>query len=156
MSNASEFIHPLRSVSLKVIEDWGMMFADEIPSNEAEFDPKMPLYMSWVDVKGVIDGALSIVAQKNFLSTLARNVLGLDDDEELTEEDMKDAFCEMGNILAGNFFTEAFGNEVVFDIIKPEVNIVDYSELQKIKERRVKFFFIADESSVAVTFSVKG
>lgn len=145
---------PLRIVGTKVLEDWAMMIVDEISPLEAEYNKNEPLFMAWVDVHGVIDGALSMVAQRSFLNVLTHNVLGVDESEELPEKDLHDAFCEMSNIIAGNFFTEAYGKDVVFEIIKPHISVVDFSVLDEIRSRKVKHFFIADGQPVAMTFKI--
>ncbi len=149
-------IHPLKTASLKVLEDWAMMLVDEVNEVSAElFNPEQRVYMSWVSLHGVITGAVSIVAQEQFLKALANNILGSNGDIAPTSEDGKDAFKEMGNVLAGNFLTEAYGEDVVFDLFNPSVTEVPFAEVDKFTQRNIVFAFMADDIPVAVTFSIK-
>jgi CheY-specific phosphatase CheX len=152
VSNAD---HPLRKASLKVLETWGMMIVDEVQSVDASlFDPNEPVFMSWVNLDGAMSGAVSIVAQADFLKTLAVNVLG-DEEASLDGPACQDAFRELGNILAGNFLTEAYGEKAVFDLLHPNVTEVPFSDVEKFTQRNIVFAFLADEKPVAVTFSTK-
>ncbi len=131
-----------------------MMLAEEVTRPEAHFNPSEPLFLSWVEMKGTFEGAVSIISQEAFLRTLAANLLGASEDA-VSSEDEKDAFREMGNVLAGNFLTEAYGTDLAFDVTPPHVNEVPFSELEKVSNRPVSFFFIADELPVVVTFSIR-
>lgn len=146
--------HPLSKASLKVLEDWAMMIVEEVLDATVEvFDANQNFYMSWVKLEGVISGAVSIVAQEPFMRCLAHNLLA-DDENEPTFEDCKDAFKEMSNVLAGNFLTEAYGEDVVFDLISPNVSEVPFEEVERFTKRNIVFTFVADDSPVAITFSI--
>lgn len=148
--------HPLKRVSLKVLEDWGMMLVDEVPDlTPAAFNPNEPVYMSWIELHGSVSGAVSIVAQKDFMCNLAGNLLGALDADDLSDEDWKDSFKEMGNVLAGNFITEAYGKDVVFDLLNPSVSEIPFTDLDRFTQRSVVFGFMADDKPVAMTFSIK-
>lgn len=151
----SDHEHPLKTSSLKVLEDWALMLVDEIPEVSPEiFDKEKPVYMSWINLSGVIDGAVSIVTQENFMKILAGNLLG-NIEEEPHMEDLRDAFKEMGNVLAGNFITEAYGEDVVFDLLNPNVSEISFTDLERFAKRNVVFGFMADDCPVAMTFSIK-
>lgn len=145
--------HPLKDTALKVLEDWGMMLVDQVEPSTTLFELDNPLYMSWINLHGVVSGALSIVAQEGFMKTLANNLLGIEG--EISQDEYRDAFKEMSNVLAGNFITAAYGEDTVFDLINPNVEIIDSKELEKFISRKIVFSFLADEHPVAVTFSLK-
>lgn len=148
--------HPLKTATIKVLEDWAMMLIEDLPLVSVDtFNNEMPIFMSWINLHGNISGAVSIVAQKEFMQTLARNLLGQDPDEPLSEDECTDAFKEMGNVLAGNFITEAYGEEIVFDLIHPNVTEIPQTDLARFTNRNIVFGFMADDSPVAVSFSIK-
>ena len=147
--------HPLLTVTVRVLEDWAMMLPEQVEPEACPFDVTQPIYMAWVDVRGLINGALSIVTQKNFMDALACNLLGREPEEATDQSEEIDALSEMVNVLAGNYFTEAYGEGVVFDLINPNVNQIPPSELARIANRKIKYYFVADDCPVAVTFSVK-
>ena len=143
----------LREVGLRILSDWGMMLVDEPPKGTVIFESAEPLYMAWVNMRGACKGTLSIVAQPKFMETLTRNLLGLEPDAPLTSADRCDAFKELGNVLAGNFFTAAFGEDVVFDLIYPNVVEIDHDEIRSLERRGELHQFLADDTPVAMTFT---
>jgi hypothetical protein len=52
---------------------------------------------------------------------LAVNMLGLDDDVQVSPADQKDALREMLNIICGNLLPALAGDQAVFDIEAPEI-----------------------------------
>ncbi len=148
--------HPLKKVSQRILEDWAMMLVDDAETAEGLFDKSSPVFMSWIKIHGVVEGALTIVAQEDFIKTLAHNLLGRSEEEPLTDAECKDAFKEMGNVLAGNFLTEAYGEDIVFDLIHPNVREITEDELEKFSSRKILFGFMADDQPVAMSFSIKG
>lgn len=151
----NEQCHPLKHVALKVLEDWAMMLVDEndeiTPQSLSESGS---LYISSTHFKGTISGTVSIVSPKSFLRVLAANLLGESGDETPGEEDCIDAFREMGNVLTGNFLTEAYGDDVVFDLLSPQVSTASEDHLDELTARKVVFSFNADEEPVVVTFQL--
>lgn len=143
----------LLEVGTRILSDWGMMMVENSAPNTQVFGPDQPLYMAWVNMRGARKGTLSIVAQTPFMENLARNLLGLDACEAPSSDEQKDAFKELGNVLAGNFFTAAFGEDTVFDLIYPNVVEVDQDELDSIKRRGSFHTLIADDAPVSLTFT---
>ncbi len=143
----------LREVGLRILSDWGMMLVDEPPKETKIFEADQPLYMAWVNMRGARKGTLSIVAQPRFMQALTRNLLGLDPEVTPSDEETRDAFKELGNVLAGNFFTAAFGEEVVFDLIFPNVVEIDQDEIRSLERRGELHQFLADEAPIAMTFT---
>ena len=146
--------HPLHKVFLKVLEDWAMMLVEESTAETHIFESDQKLYKSHVHMRGAFEGTISIIAPESFLNTLTNNLLGGDEEETPDEENLKDAFREMGNVLAGNFLTEAYGSEITFDVLAPEVTEVSYDELKKLIKAPQAYFAIADDAPVCATFTV--
>ena len=144
----------LQKTSVRILEDWAMMMVEPLGNSNgsAIFDLNQPLFMSWVNMRGSKKGTLSIVAQKNFIETLTANLLG--EQKNISEDEAKDAFKEMGNVLAGNFFTDAYGENTVFDLIYPNVVQIEPKQLEKLEKRSTSFYFSADDTPVMFTFSV--
>lgn len=147
--------HPLKTVGTRVLEEWGMMLVDECPPPTLPFDSTAPIYKSWVTMHGVVDGTIEIVAQERFLTVLADNLLGSDSEVQHSLDECKDAFKEMGNVLAGNFLTEAYGDDTVFDLLYPHVAQISDEELRAFTSRKIVYGFVADEAPVAISFAIK-
>lgn len=146
--------HPLFTVFIKVLEDWAMMLVEDSEPSTRIFSEAEPLYMSHVNMHGPFQSTISIVAQKDFMKLLTTNLLGLEPATAISEEELKDAFREMGNVLAGNFITEAYGTEVTFDILNPTVSEISQVKLEELAHSPQAYFVIADETPVCVTFNV--
>jgi CheY-specific phosphatase CheX len=147
-------IHPLKRASLKILEEWGLMLIDEAEQTAELFEREEPVMMSWIYLHGKLTGAVSIVAQAPFLKALAANVLGQDSEAGISDDDCTDAFKELGNVLAGNFLTEAYGEDSVFDLLEPNVQEINFQDLELFLKREIVFCFLADETPIAVTVSV--
>jgi chemotaxis protein CheY-P-specific phosphatase CheC len=143
--------HALNRIAVKVLEDWAMMLVDI--DEEVSFSEGSEYLVSTIVFKGIINGEVSIVAPESFLSTLAGNVLGIDENEA-TQEEKEDAFREMNNVLTGNFLTEAYGADIVFDVILPTIKQANAIDLKSLLESRVVFKCSADSNPVACTFKV--
>lgn len=146
--------HPLRTVSLRVLEDWAMMLVDPADATTAIFQIDEPIYMSRVKMHGVFTGTIAIVAQKEFLQSLASNLLGNGGNADRSDEELQDAFREMGNVLAGNFLTAAYGDDVVFDVLNPTVTEIAGAQLEGVTKSPQAYFFQCDDSPVCITFDV--
>ena len=147
--------HPLHTVFLKVLEDWALMLVDPTSAGTKIFQVDQPFFMSHVKMHGAFNGTISIVAQKDFMRALTGNLLGAESVDAEDDEQLKDAFKEMGNVLAGNFLTEAYGADVAFDVLHPSVNSITSSEFEKLALAPQSYFFMADDTPVCATFTIE-
>lgn len=152
MNNSS---HPLYTVFLKVLEDWAMMLVDQTSEGTKIFETDEPFYRVHVEMHGTFNGTISIVAQKDFMRALTANLLGADGANQDSDEQFEDAFKEMGNVLAGNFLTEAYGADVAFDVLHPSVDNVTAEQVEKLAQAPQSYFFIADDTPVCATFTIE-
>ncbi len=147
--------HPLRNTAAKVLENWGMMMIDEVPEPRTElFALDEPLFHSLIELHGAVSGSVSIIAQRDFLSALSHNLLGEPEEVNIDDPQQEDAFRELGNVLAGNFITEAYGDDVVFDLLNPTVCTISSSQADALFARDVVFEFLADGAPIAFTFNI--
>ncbi len=147
--------HPMHSTFLRVLEDWAMMLVDEDKLDFSVFDRDQPFYISHVDVHGAFHGTISVVAQRPFLTALAQSLLGADEPESVSEGEIRDAFKEMGNVLAGNFLTAAYGEEESFDILNPRVLDIAAADFETLTHAPQSYIAMADETPVCVTFEIR-
>ncbi len=145
--------NPLKHVSIKILEDWAMMMVEEAEHSLEIFDQSTPCYISSVNMHGDFKGTLYIVAQSDFMKTLAANLLGQSEEQPPSEEESRDAFREMGNVLAGNFFTETYGANVAYDLIYPNVSEATPIEISKLRDQSTALYFLADNFPIMITFT---
>lgn len=74
-----------------------------------------------VAFSGPFDGTLAIEMALPELSELTMNMLGLDDDDEVTLEQRHDALKETLNVICGNMLPAIAGKQAVFNVEVPRI-----------------------------------
>lgn len=69
---------------------------------------------------GIENGEMRLWASKGFSRVVAANMLGVDEDDDAAAQKGLDALKESLNILLGNYLTEIYGEEPVFDLGLPK------------------------------------
>lgn len=141
----------LEGVSLLALEDWGMCMVEP---READVDlckaAEGGHYLATMTFKGLLSGSLFVLCQRPFMENLCRNLLGLDFDEEVSVADAMDALRELTNVLSGNFLTQAYGEDTVFELIYPTAREADDADIDRILSLPLVKCFEADDQFVAV------
>ncbi|MFH1982207.1 MAG: chemotaxis protein CheX [Pseudomonadota bacterium] len=73
------------------------------------------------DYSGPYSGRLVMGFAADGLIALAANMLGLDEDDEITDAEQQDALKEALNIICGNVLPAVAGSEAVFNIAAPQL-----------------------------------
>lgn len=116
-------------VTAETLEKLVFMFASPYdPENSTEGDPDIGVSVSFT---GPFSGTLGMKVSGEVLSEIAVNMLGVDDEDEVTPDDKNDALKESINIICGNILPAIGGKEAVFNIGAPEI----IPEGEDIKER---------------------
>ena len=71
---------------------------------------------------GPHQGEILLAINSAVLAELAANMLGMDDDEEPSQEHQEDALREALNVICGNLLPKIGGVEAVFDISAPAIH----------------------------------
>ncbi len=132
-----------------VLEDWAMMMVDDTELSIAQFDAEQPFFIASVNYSGVFEGALTILAQRPFMLTLAQNVLGADASDAICNEQLRDAFSEMANVVSGNYLTAAYGKDVEFDLVLPRVEEIP-AAIASVLLSKKGACYLADEHPIAI------
>lgn len=147
--------HVITKVVTDTIEKLVFMFAFPYqPENSHEDDPDIGVSVSF---NGPFSGTLGMKVSRRVLSEIAVNMLGVDNEDEISSEDQSDALKETINIFCGNILPAIGGKQAVFNIDTPEM--VPEKEEIKVKEdekliSNVKFSF--DEGRCDLALYVKG
>ena len=144
----------LEKIGILALEDWGMMMTETIPSDRELFRDNQDLYLGTIEYSGSTKGKLAVVCDKPFLHTLYCNILGLDEDSDTAEQnEYEDTLKELTNVILGNFLTEAYGAETVFELIHPNAQLADATNLDSFFEQHSIVCIEADEHPVAIALS---
>lgn len=114
----------LRDVCFSVFEQLAFMFGDELDADEIEISADSFLRAS-MGFAGAMQGTVAIAVPEPIAATLAANILGLDEDQEVYVETAHDALKELLNTITGRLMTEIFGEEVVVDLTIPVTEKLD-------------------------------
>jgi chemotaxis protein CheY-P-specific phosphatase CheC len=139
-------------VLVRVLEEWAMMMTDTLGSTDGQFDEDAPFYSAVLQFVGESkQGRCELLCQKAFLNALGFSLL---DPEDADDETMQlDALGEMGNVICGNFVTEAFGSEEVYHLTIPVCRAVDIAALQRVLASS-HAVCLADEAAVVLSVEV--
>jgi len=109
----------ISKVVTETIEKLVFMFASPYdPENSTEGDPDIGVSVSFT---GPFSGTLGMKVSGELLSEITVNMLGVDDEDEITPEDQNDALKETINILCGNILPVIGGKQAVFNIGAPMI-----------------------------------
>lgn len=87
----------------EVLDKMAFMFFDETEPDEIDIDDFA--YITEVSIDGVISGVLNILVTESTARNIARNLIGIRDEDELYDDTLKDAMQEFTNLLSGRTMT---------------------------------------------------
>jgi len=87
----------------EILDKMAFLFFEE---GQPDTPPEQFDYISHVDFKGVINGTLHLFFTHATGEELARNLIGIRDDDELYKGTVEDAVCEFTNMIMGRTMTE--------------------------------------------------
>jgi CheY-specific phosphatase CheX len=109
----------LAGVTSDTLEKLAFLFV--FPDEGRSGDGPDPATTGRVEFNGFFSGSLVMRMSSSVLPELSSNMLGLEDDAEISPEDQQDAFKEMLNVICGNLLPAIAGDQVVFNIDAPEI-----------------------------------
>ena len=157
-------IEKLRDCFISILEDTAFMFAqtedeevngDNLSQGTAEGNDGQEETLQAVEIffTGPVCGCIVIACHKDFMTTLAANVLGIDEEKLEKDSDRIDALKEFLNILCGNFLTSLTGTGEVFDLSIPKVS-ENNSQNDIKKEMDVINLFDVEDYKVSLALSI--
>jgi CheY-specific phosphatase CheX len=106
-------------VTAETLEKLAFMFASPYnPEDSVEENPDIGVSVSF---NGPFSGTLQMKVSGEVLSEIAGNMLGVDDEDEITLEDKNDALKESVNVICGNILPAISGELAVFNIDAPKI-----------------------------------
>ncbi len=120
----------LTQISINTIEK--LTFAFAMPDEDVKDKGFYDFQTVQVGFEGWFSGFLVMKMSKHIIPELTRNMLGLDDQEDVSAEENDDMLKEMLNIICGNLLPEIGGNQALFNIDTPE--IIDAATLNSNKD----------------------
>ena len=109
----------LSQVTIETLERLAFMFA--FTDEGEEIHPTGPMSVASVSFTGPFSGILVMAISMEVMQELTANMLGLDDGEEITEDQRSDALKETMSVICGNLLPAIAGDEVIFNIDMPSI-----------------------------------
>ena len=148
---AEQIRKALSQVAVETFEKLAFMFAfpeDEDPGEQVE-----ALVSASVVFSGPFSGQVIIHISKAVLPELAANMLGLDDESDVTVDQQHDALKEALNVVCGNLLPVIAGRQHIFNMKMPQILSRDeIPESDPVSEVRLEF----DEGECKVAIYVDG
>lgn len=112
----------IQDVFCNVIDNLAFMFGDPVAKEELPATVE-DCTEAAIGFSGPSSGRLVLAAPQHIAVELAMNLLGLEADDEPSEETAVDALGELMNVTLGQLITTLCGTEAVFDLTVPEVTL---------------------------------
>ncbi len=120
--------------------------------NDPDEDTPTPKYtlQSSIQYSGPNKGRLVLRCDGRFAATLAANLLGVDPQDSEAEKGRLDALRELMNVFCGNFVTEAYGTDGLYELSIPEVIPILQDEPPETLDATESYRFMSDESQLEI------
>lgn len=135
----------LNDVVCRVLEQTAFLFPE--PGNLSDgisFDEHEFLSASLV-FSGDRNGKVMLVLPVDMSLELAANLLGEDEEIDVTTEKHFDAAKEILNIIVGQLLTKLYGDKALFDLTPPNVRAISHEELFALIEQNEYALSVVDE-----------
>lgn len=148
---AEQIREALSQVAVETFEKLAFMFAfpgDEEPGQQIE-----ELVSASVVFSGPFSGQIIIHISKAVLPELAANMLGLDDESDVTVDQQYDALKEALNVVCGNLLPVIAGRQHIFNMKMPRILPQDeIPQSEPVSRVRLEF----DEGECKIAMYVDG
>ena len=144
----------LQKIRDYVLEEMAMMMIEPVEGGDTPFLENEDFYLVRANYTGVFNGTLTVICQTPFADLLPKNLLGLMPDETVEDADRLDAIKELTNVISGNFLSDAFGEETVFDLPEFETGKVDYNTgMSALNDEFI--YCLGDGEPLGLSFEIK-
>ena len=116
---SKEFEAILSDVAMETLEQLAFIFAAS--ADDEELISEAPCIAAKVAFEGPFKGRLFMKTSSRVVDEITVNMLGIDEDEEVSSDQRCDAFKETINVICGNILPEIADKKAVFNIDAPEV-----------------------------------
>jgi CheY-specific phosphatase CheX len=143
----------IETTVIRVFEQFAFMFArlvedEDFPGRDAPYTAAvLPFF-------GPFTGQLTLAVSSEECVVFAANVLGTSAEDREAQEDAEDSLKEVVNVLCGQLLTEIAGDEVVFNLAVPGLQILDQEKWAALLHDAETLPFIADDVAMLIRLHV--
>ena len=116
---SKEFEAILSDVTMDTLEQLAFIFA--APADGEDLISEAPCIAARVAFEGPFKGKLFMKTSSQVVDEITVNMLGIEEEEQISSDQRYDAFKETINVICGNILPEIADKKAVFNIASPEV-----------------------------------
>jgi chemotaxis protein CheY-P-specific phosphatase CheC len=136
-----------------VLEKMAFMFGELIGTDDLP-PAGDKYYRTHMSFKGAMNGSLAMAVPEQMCAEVAANVLGVDLDSEMADEQSCDALKELLNVACGNILIAIAGEEPLFDLQPPEIELIGKDRWRTILDDEDTLAFNVDENPVLLNLKL--
>ncbi len=144
----------LIKVCCDVFENLSFMFGETIDLDEAETDSNTFIKASMAFM-GDKNGTIDLVVPSEIAVSLAYNILGIDEDEEMPPDSSIDALRELLNTICGQLMTTMFGDQPIFDLTVPKTKTLSLEEWNEIVDNEEYLAISIEDEPILIKAKVE-
>ncbi|HMB30892.1 MAG TPA: chemotaxis protein CheX [Desulfohalobiaceae bacterium] len=141
-------------VLTEVLEEFAFIFVETEPDEEIE-EPDEVVYAE-INFNGQdVEGVLGIAVSWQKCLELADNLLGADEQENLSERAVENALEELVNVVCGRLLAELYGTNVIFDLSIPETKALSKKKWNNLMQSEETVLVYEEDEPLAIYLSVR-
>ncbi len=129
MSNEHDEV--VKQVCCDVFEQLAFMFGEELDKDLLDSDSNV-FIRATMQFTGDQTGDIEIIVPAELAESLAYNILGFEEGDELEQGASEDALKELLNTICGRIVTEMYGETSVFDLTVPRTKEISNEQWKTI------------------------
>lgn len=126
----NEMTQAMEIVAPRILEEAAFLFSEPLEISDSQLEAWDPVgvQLRW---NGPSTGNMRAWADRSLLSVLAANMLGIDEDDPVSQAKGLDALKESLNMIVGNCLTEAWGPGPVFLLEIPRLVVDGFRDTEQ-------------------------
>jgi CheY-specific phosphatase CheX len=144
----------MADVLASVLENMTFTFI-EPPEDEGLHTSETEFLHATIEFDGPAVGELGIAAPQALCMELTAGILGLDPDDGIASDNIRDTLGELLNVTCGNFATSMFGDETKVNQSIPQVKKINSSTWASLIAGAETVKFIVDDVPLIAHVSVR-
>lgn len=150
-----EFKEAVTEAFSHVLENLAFMFT-EVAEDEGSTETPEKSLCARVSFRGVRSGCLTLTVPVDLSLEIAANIMGLETDDPDMDAQLPDVIKELANVTCGHILTAIAGEEPVFDLSIPTVEVVDGAFWEAARRSEGSFTVCVDgESPVLIDVVIR-
>ena len=138
----------------EVLEESAFLFADKIEKEDISEYSHENFLITYISFDGEVCGELFLLVSEETSHDITMNMLG-EEENNFTDDEVKDAVKEFANMLCGKIVLKEFGKNKEFDISIPIINEAPHEIYNRLLEDQKTRFYMIDDRPALFNIGIK-